>query len=88
MLNSFILYPLSHQLAVEFDHLNNHIEIELLEYAKILSRKDFDFDIALTFYYDETNSIRKLHLKKGDFNVDYNYHLILWFQNSHIYLLK
>lgn len=30
-----------------------------------------DFDIDATFFYDETNNVKKLHLKKGDFNVDY-----------------
>lgn len=45
--------------------------------TKILSRKEIDFDIALKFYYDETNNIKKLHLKKGDFNVDYTANFVL-----------
>lgn len=54
------------------------MEVEqLLKYAKILSRKDLDFDCSLTFYYDETNNIKKLHLKKGDFNVDYTANFVL-----------
>ncbi|MFD2918867.1 DUF3800 domain-containing protein [Terrimonas rubra] len=36
-----------------------------------------DFDVSLTFYYDETNNIKKLHLKKGDFNVDYKANFVL-----------
>lgn len=36
-----------------------------------------DFDASLTLYYDETNNIKKLHLKKGDFNVDYTANFVL-----------
>lgn len=50
---------------------------QLRENAKVLSGKDLDFDIELTFYYDETNNIKKLHLKKGDFNVDYSANFVL-----------
>ncbi len=54
------------------------MEIEqLLEYARILSGKNLNFDSALTFYYDETNNIKKLHLNKGDFNVDYTSNFVL-----------
>lgn len=50
---------------------------QLREYTKILSRKNIDFDISLIFYYDETNNIKKLHLKKGNFNVDYTANFVL-----------
>ncbi len=39
--------------------------------------RQINFDVDLTFYYDETNNIKKLHLKKGDFNVDYMANFVL-----------
>ncbi len=45
--------------------------MNLREYAKLLNHNKIDFDVSLTLYYDETNNIKKLHLKKVDFNVDY-----------------
>jgi hypothetical protein len=36
-----------------------------------------DFDGNYTFYYDETNNIKKLHLKSGDFNVAFTSNFIL-----------
>jgi len=36
-----------------------------------------DFDGNYTFYYDETNNIKKLHLKGGDFNVAFTSNFIL-----------
>ncbi|MBS1596090.1 MAG: DUF3800 domain-containing protein [Bacteroidetes bacterium] len=36
-----------------------------------------DINAPLTLYYDETNNIKKLHLKKGNFNVDYTANFVL-----------
>lgn len=49
---------------------------KLRETTKALN-PHINFDVALTFYYDETNNIKKLHLKKGDFNVDYTASFVL-----------
>jgi hypothetical protein len=38
---------------------------------------NIDFDVSMTFYYDETNNIGKLHLEKGNFNVDYTANFVL-----------
>lgn len=49
---------------------------EMREATKAL-HPNINFDVSLTFYYDETNNIKKLHLKKGDFNVDYTANFVL-----------
>lgn len=36
-----------------------------------------DFDAQYTFYYDETNNIKKLHLNKGNFNVAFSSNFVL-----------
>ncbi len=36
-----------------------------------------NFDIKGTFYYDETNNVKKMHIKKGYFNVDYTANFVL-----------
>jgi hypothetical protein len=36
-----------------------------------------DFDVRYTFFYDETNNIKKLHLNKGDFNVAFSSNFVL-----------
>ncbi len=32
-----------------------------------------DFDSYFTFYYDETNNIRKFHVREKEGNIDFNY---------------
>lgn len=49
---------------------------EIREATQVMN-PHIDFDVALTFYYDETNNVKKLHLKKGDFNVDYTANFVL-----------
>jgi len=40
---------------------------EIRKYTKMLA-PTADFDGAYTFYYDETNNIRKFHIREFDFN--------------------
>jgi len=42
---------------------------KLRQFAK-QTAEGADFDAAYTFFYDETNNVRKFHVKKGTFNAD------------------
>ena len=41
---------------------------EIRKFTKMLA-PTADFDAALSFYYDETNNIRKFYVRETDFNV-------------------
>jgi len=43
----------------------------------VISNPGADFNAVYTFYYDETNNIKKFHLKNGDFNVAFCSNFIL-----------
>ena len=46
------------------------------DFAKIICPHG-DVNAKYTFYYDETNNIKKLHLNKGDFNVAFSSNFVL-----------
>lgn len=49
---------------------------EIREYAKLFA-PTADFDEAYTFYYDETNNIKKFYLREFDFNAIFTENFIL-----------
>lgn len=49
---------------------------EIRKYTKMLA-PSADFDGVYTFYYDETNNIRKFHLKEYDFNSAFSNNFVL-----------
>lgn len=53
--------------------------LDVTDVCKITKQMNptIDFDGNYTFYYDETNNIKKLHLKGGDFNVAFDSNFIL-----------
>ena len=59
-----------HEMMVTFDIG------EIRRYTKILAPLA-DFDGAYTFYYDETNNIRKFYVKEADFNSSFTENFVL-----------
>ncbi len=49
---------------------------ELREFTKLMA-PTADFDTAFTFFYDETNNIKKFHVKEEDFNVSFSANFVL-----------
>ena len=49
---------------------------EMREYFKLLN-PDADFDSVYTFYYDETNNIKKFIVKEEDFNYAFHSNFVL-----------
>ena len=49
---------------------------ELVKFNKQMN-PELDFDGAYTFYYDETNNIRKFHIKEDDFNAAFRANFVL-----------
>lgn len=49
---------------------------EICKFQKLMN-PNADFDENYTFYYDETNNIKKFHLKNGDFNAAFNSNFIV-----------
>ncbi|OJW80264.1 MAG: hypothetical protein BGO69_05380 [Bacteroidetes bacterium 46-16] len=49
---------------------------EIVHFIK-LTNPNIDFDLVCTFYYDETNNVKKFHLKAGDFNTVFHSDFIL-----------
>lgn len=57
--------------------LMKDIEItEIRKYTKLLA-PTADFDSAFTFYYDETNNIRKFYIRENDFNYTFTANFVL-----------
>jgi hypothetical protein len=53
------------------------IEIGDIRKYWIESSPDADFDNPYTFYYDETNNLKKFHVRESDFNVSFDSNFIL-----------
>jgi hypothetical protein len=49
---------------------------DIRKYTKLLA-PSADFDGAYTFYYDETNNIRKFYLRETDFNSTFTDNFVL-----------
>jgi hypothetical protein len=54
-----------------------HFDVnQIREFHKLLI-PNADFDSAFTFYYDETNNIRKFYVRETDFNFSFNSNFVL-----------
>lgn len=55
------------------------IDYEISEYRKFtkMMATAADFDASFTFYYDETNNIRKFYVKENDFNSTFTANFVL-----------
>lgn len=54
-----------------------HFDINLIRDDCIKLMPNADLDSTFTFYYDETNNIRKFHVKEGDFNSSFQSNFVL-----------
>ena len=73
---NLILRYLIISLLHKFNDMN-HIEANEFRPIYKFMNPNADFDKTYTFYYDETNNIKKLHLKKGDFNYAFSSNFVL-----------
>ncbi|RUT05989.1 hypothetical protein DSM106972_031950 [Dulcicalothrix desertica PCC 7102] len=54
-----------------------HFDVNQIRYFHKLLVPNADFDSAFTFYYDETNNIRKFYVKERDFNSSFKSNFVL-----------